>query len=183
MASRLAAIRATAKRALPAVVEFIHTADACPRRHHRRVRSCAADARPCTRGWGQRHHGAPRRLPVHQVDGARADARFARARARALRRHAAHDRGRALSAHEERRRRHHRRGALRHHPPEDGVSLGGCAQIGGMLGKISLEREQALREYGSTRHRLPGGGRSARLHGAMRRPSASRSGATCARAR
>jgi octaprenyl-diphosphate synthase len=26
--------------------------------------------------------------------------------------------------------------------------FGGCAQIGGMLGKISLEREQALREYG-----------------------------------
>src|SRR2546425_11464371 len=26
--------------------------------------------------------------------------------------------------------------------------FGGCAQIGGMLGKISAEREQALREYG-----------------------------------
>jgi len=26
--------------------------------------------------------------------------------------------------------------------------FGGCAQIGGMLGKISTEREQALREYG-----------------------------------
>jgi octaprenyl-diphosphate synthase len=26
--------------------------------------------------------------------------------------------------------------------------FGGCAQIGGMLGKVSAEREQALREYG-----------------------------------
>jgi octaprenyl-diphosphate synthase len=26
--------------------------------------------------------------------------------------------------------------------------FGGCAQIGGMLGQVSLEREQALREYG-----------------------------------
>src|SRR4029078_8195022 len=26
--------------------------------------------------------------------------------------------------------------------------FGGCAQIGGMLGKVSSEREQALREYG-----------------------------------
>ena len=26
--------------------------------------------------------------------------------------------------------------------------FGGCAQIGGMLGKVSPEREQALREYG-----------------------------------
>ena len=43
---------------------------------------------------------------------------------------------------------HHRGRALRHHPPQDGVLFGGCAQIGGMLGKVGEAKEQALREYG-----------------------------------
>ena len=77
------------------------------RRHHRRFRSAPRPAGGAF-ALGQRHHGAAGRLSLHQVDGAGAHLRHPRHRPAAVRRHAAHDRGRALSAHEERRRRHHR---------------------------------------------------------------------------
>ena len=53
--------------------------------------------------------------------------------------------------------------------------FGGCAQIGGMLGKVGAEQEAALREYGlQPRHRVPARRRSARLH--WRRASARQAG-------
>ena len=60
------------------------------RRHHRRRGSAA---RPACRALalGQRHHGAARRLPLHQVDGDGADAGFAGDHPAALRRHAPDD--------------------------------------------------------------------------------------------
>ena len=55
--------------------------------------------------------------------------------------------------------------------------FGGCAQIGGMLGKVTTEREQALRDYGFNL------GIAFQLTPAIRSRLASRSAATCARAR
>ena len=122
--------------------------DARPRRHHRRL---GPAARPPGRALavGQRHHGAARRLPLHQVDGAGAHARHARHRPAAVRRHAADDRRRAVPADQERRRRHHRGRALRHHPPQDGVPVRRLRADRRHARRASrTERGQALREYG-----------------------------------
>ncbi len=155
-----------------------------PRRHHRRFGSAPRPPGGAL-AVGQRHHGAARRLPVHQVDGAGADARFARNHPAAVRRHAADDRRRAVPAHQERRRRHHRGRALRHHPPQDRVPVrrlrarsAACSaacrpHAGGGASRVRLQ----------PRHDLPAGGRSAGLH--RRRGSGGEAGrpATCARAR
>ena len=62
--------------------------------------------------------------------------------------------------------------------------FGGCAQIGGMLGKVDAEqRAGAARVRLQPRHRVPARRRPARLHRRRRRRSASRSAATCAKAR
>ena len=62
--------------------------------------------------------------------------------------------------------------------------FGGCAQIGGMLGKVSSEqRAGAAGVRLQSRHRVPAGRRPARLHRRCRSASASRSPATCAKAR
>ena len=122
--------------------------DARPRRHHRRRRPAP---RPAGRALavGQRHHGAARRLPLHQVDGDGADAGLARDRPAALRRHAADDRGRALPAHQDRRRRHHRGRALRDHPPQDGVPLRRLrADRRPARRRARRSRSTALRDYG-----------------------------------
>ncbi len=48
--------------------------------------------------------------------------------------------------------------------------FGGCAQIGGMLGNVTPEQQEALREYGvQPRHRVPDRRRPARLHRRRRR--------------
>ena len=109
------------------------------RRHHRRCRR-AARAEGGALAVGQRRHGAGRRLPLHQVDGDGAHAGHARYRPAAVRRHAADDRRRALSAHQERRRRHlsedeHFEIIRR----KTAYLFGGCAQIGGMLGEVGAE--------------------------------------------
>ena len=67
----------------------------------------------------------------------------------ALRRHAAHDRGGALPAHQDRRRRHHRGRALRDHPPQDRLSCSAAARrSAGCSATSAPERADALREYG-----------------------------------
>ena len=122
MASRLGGYRGDRAVLYASVVEFIHTAtlvhdDIIDGADLRRGRLAVALA------VGQRHHGAARRLSLHQVDGDGAHAGLARDHPAALRRHAADDRRRALSAHQDGRRRHCRGRALRDHPPQDGVPV------------------------------------------------------------
>ena len=93
--------------------------------------------------------------------------------------------GRALPAHEERRRRHHRGRALRDHPPQDGVSVRRLrADRRHARRGHAAEQQQALREYGFNL------GIAFQLvddlldfTGRRSRRSASRSAATCAKAR
>ena len=167
MASRMAGYDGAGDKAVvyASVVEFIHTATLV----HDDIIDESGDApRPRRRplALGHRHHGAARRLPVHQVDGPGADAGLARDRPAAVRRHAADDRRRALSAHQDRRRRHHRRRALRHHPAQDRPPVR----------RLRADRRHARRDHAGAAggavgvrlqpgHRLPGGRRSARLHG------------------
>ena len=122
MAARLGGYTGDRAVLYASVVEFIHTATLV---HDDIIDDADTAPRPARRALalGQRHHGAARRLPLHQVDGDGADAGLARGRPPALRRHAADDRGRAVPAHQDRRRRHHRGRALRDHPPQDGVPL------------------------------------------------------------
>ena len=183
MAARLGGLHGRSRGAVRGGRRVHPHGDARPRRHHRRLGSAA---RPPGGAFavGQRHHRAARRLPLHQVDGAGADARHARHRAPAVRRHAADDRGRALSADEERRRRHHRGRALRHHPPQDGVSCSAAARRSAACSARSARnRSRRCSEYGFNL------GIAFQLvddlldfTGDPRR-SASRSAATCAKAR
>ena len=92
---------------------------------------------------GQRRHGAARRLPLHQVDGDGADAGHARHRAPALRRHAADDRRRDLSAHQERRSSiSPRKSTSRSSAARRRICSAGAREIGGMLGDVGDARAQ-----------------------------------------
>ena len=157
--------------------------DAGARRHHRRIGDAPRPRRRAL-ALGHRHHGAARRLPVHQVDGPGADAGLARHRPPAVRRHAADDRRRALSAHQDRRRRHHRRRALRHHPPQDRAPVR----------RLRADRRHARRDHAGAAGRRCGSTASTSASPSSwsticstTRPtsarSASRSAATCAKAR
>ena len=148
MAARLCGYAGDRAVLYAAVVEFIHTATLV---HDDIIDDSDAAARPAGRALavGQRHHGAARRLPLHQVDGDGADAGLARHRPAALRRHAADDRGRAVPAHEERRRRHHRGRALRHHPPQDRLPVRRLRADRRHARRASRPSSSAaLREYG-----------------------------------
>ena len=118
------------------------------RRHHRRL----ADAARAGRGAlavGQRHHGPARRLPLHQVDVAGADAGLARDDPSALRRHAADDRGGAYQL--------TKNGDVAINEDEHfdiirrktAYLFSGSAQIGGMLGNATPERGARSASMGS----------------------------------
>ena len=62
--------------------------------------------------------------------------------------------------------------------------FGGCARIGGILGNATPEQERALEQYGiSLGHVVPADRRPPGFLGRRNRRSASRSAATCAKAR
>ena len=101
-----------------------------------------------------------------------------------VRRHAADDRRRAVPADQERRRRHHRRRALRHHPPQDGLSVR-------RLRRDRRHARQGRRRSASRRCASTASAWASRFSWsticstspATPKRSASRSAATCAKAR
>ena len=98
--------------------------------------------------------------------------------------HAADDRRRALSAHQDRRRRHHRGRALRDHPPQDGVSV--LRLRGDRRPARQRARPSSASRCASTASTSASRSRSSTTCSTTRRTSArsaSRSAATCAKAR
>ena len=147
MAARLAATPASAPCSTPR-----SSSSSTPRRSCTTTsstnRTCAAGGSRCI-ALGQRHHGAARRLPLHQVDVDGADAGHAGRHSAAVRRHAAHDRRRVYQL--------TKNGDVEITEDEHfdiirrktAYLFGGCAQIGGMLGGVTPgAARRALREYG-----------------------------------